>query len=403
MSIYKPLPDGQWIRVLTLQPAAPRKSFLARWRKNRRSRPLIVCSLQVVRLNEACYEAISYVWGDPTQTRQIVCDGSLIKITVGLYGALERLQPPADGEPRVLWADAICINQSDLDERSSQVSMMGATFTRASSVQIWLGPDIDGHAQPAFDLCMEIDEYYSSGSRSDVEPIRFEFPPPPASDNPFLDPTRWVHLQSLSRCSWFERLWVIQEAGVARTAYVSWGSTGINFSHLIAAFIILVRTPILIPLWTEYGRWFSNITNSWWWIWRTYDNEQSWKNERPYLRHLATLAERERSRREIFNVLIASRTKYESDLRDCIYAYLGHPAARRNGGESFVDVDYHKSVLELYLDVAEKLLDETHGLLILSVAGRRDAKAFEGPSWVPQWQTFRSHLTPIAGLPEDSI
>lgn len=266
-----------------------------------------MCSLRVVHLDEACYEAISYAWGDPTQTRQIVCDGSLIKITVSLYGALERLQPPADREPRVLWADAICINQSNLEERSSQVSIMGPIFERTSTVQIWLGADVQGHA---FDLCMEIDEYYGRGViRSDDEHMSWYEapPPPPASDNPILDPTRWVHLESLSRCSWFERLWVIQEAGVARTAHVSWGNTDIKFSHLIEAFIYMVRTSILIPLWTRYGRWFSNITNTWWWIWGTYDNEHSWKNERLYLRFVATRAEM-RSRRDIFNVLIASRT-----------------------------------------------------------------------------------------------
>lgn len=38
-----------------------------------------------------------------------------------------------------IWADAVCINQNDLDERSSQVGIMGDIYTTAKTCQIWLG------------------------------------------------------------------------------------------------------------------------------------------------------------------------------------------------------------------------------------------------------------------------
>ena len=38
-----------------------------------------------------------------------------------------------------MWADAVCINQSDLDERSSQVSIMGDIYKNAQKCQVWLG------------------------------------------------------------------------------------------------------------------------------------------------------------------------------------------------------------------------------------------------------------------------
>ena len=38
-----------------------------------------------------------------------------------------------------IWADAVCINQNDLDERSSQVNIMGDIFKAATKCQIWLG------------------------------------------------------------------------------------------------------------------------------------------------------------------------------------------------------------------------------------------------------------------------
>jgi len=39
----------------------------------------------------------------------------------------------------VLWIDAICINQEDVDEKSHQVAMMGDLYSRCLTVYIWLG------------------------------------------------------------------------------------------------------------------------------------------------------------------------------------------------------------------------------------------------------------------------
>jgi hypothetical protein len=58
-----------------------------------------------------------------------------------LTGALRQLRSRAaqSGEPLVLWTDAVCINQLDVDERSQQVAMMQRVFESAASVLIWLG------------------------------------------------------------------------------------------------------------------------------------------------------------------------------------------------------------------------------------------------------------------------
>ena len=41
--------------------------------------------------------------------------------------------------PRILWIDALCINQSDIEERSSQVAFMSSVYSRAVRVIVWLG------------------------------------------------------------------------------------------------------------------------------------------------------------------------------------------------------------------------------------------------------------------------
>ena len=40
-----------------------------------------------------------------------------------------------------IWADAICIDQSNLQERAQQVQMMGSIYRAARKVCAWLGED----------------------------------------------------------------------------------------------------------------------------------------------------------------------------------------------------------------------------------------------------------------------
>jgi Heterokaryon incompatibility protein (HET) len=55
------------------------------------------------------YEALSYVWGDPNDTRPIIVDGWEVQVTANLEPALRRLRYP--DIPRVLWVDAVCTYQ----------------------------------------------------------------------------------------------------------------------------------------------------------------------------------------------------------------------------------------------------------------------------------------------------
>lgn len=56
------------------------------------------------------YEALSYVWGDKESTEMIRVDGGLLKVTANLFEALSNLRKPR--EDRLIWIDAICIDQS---------------------------------------------------------------------------------------------------------------------------------------------------------------------------------------------------------------------------------------------------------------------------------------------------
>src|SRR5438045_538078 len=132
-SVYENLPS-HCIRVLELQPGGE-------------DAPL-ACQLVTQCIPQIPYEAVSYVWGDPVRNQVIQCGQRKLGLTSNLHEALVVLR--LRDRVRRLWADAIFINQSDLEELGTQVSIMGLIFRSAHSVVGWLGPDL-GTARIAID------------------------------------------------------------------------------------------------------------------------------------------------------------------------------------------------------------------------------------------------------------
>jgi hypothetical protein len=95
------------------------------------------------------YVALSYVWGDPKITAPISVDGHTLQVTTNLETALRHLRWHEGS--RTLWIDAIAINQSDMEERSQQVTLMADIYRKAKSVTVWLGPE-DAHSAWIFRL-----------------------------------------------------------------------------------------------------------------------------------------------------------------------------------------------------------------------------------------------------------
>lgn len=122
---YDVIKDKRSIRVLHLQPGL---KFLP-----------VKISLTTVSLDEArhTYEALSYVWGDASIKHPVSCDGQRLEITRNLKEALEQFRD--EDHPRILWADAVCINQNDLEERASQVRLMWDVYALASHCLVYLG------------------------------------------------------------------------------------------------------------------------------------------------------------------------------------------------------------------------------------------------------------------------
>jgi hypothetical protein len=103
--------------------------------------------------NAPSYDALSYVWGNPAFTRNILLDGYAFPVTINLESALRYLRHPrrSSREPRVVWIDAICIDQQNLEERSSQILLMRQVFQSAKMVLVWLG-EATNQSRDAFQL-----------------------------------------------------------------------------------------------------------------------------------------------------------------------------------------------------------------------------------------------------------
>jgi hypothetical protein len=137
---YKPL-RGRQIRVLCLAPGLAGESLSGRFRiatvadiPNPRARK----SNKDLGIPRRRYDAISYAWGSSEKPHRISIGGHQLPITESLHGALHQFRDPA--KVRRLWADAVCINQEDNQEKSLQVAMMARIYRQAAHVRIWVGP-----------------------------------------------------------------------------------------------------------------------------------------------------------------------------------------------------------------------------------------------------------------------
>lgn len=94
-------------------------------------------------IDSQAYEALSYVWGDRDADETILLNGESFTVSGNLAHALRCLRPTEGGDGRILWIDAICIDQGNNTEKSSQVALMGQIYRGAADVLIFLGEEKD--------------------------------------------------------------------------------------------------------------------------------------------------------------------------------------------------------------------------------------------------------------------
>jgi hypothetical protein len=121
---YTPLAKLRHIRLIVLHPGLSD------------AQP-IICSLKVVSLDDYKhndgpwpYEAVSYTWGAKHGTIPIACDGQTLLVTPNCESALRHLR--LKRKDRVLWIDAVCVDQQSVREKNEQVPLMGEIYYSAT-------------------------------------------------------------------------------------------------------------------------------------------------------------------------------------------------------------------------------------------------------------------------------
>ncbi|KAK4035303.1 heterokaryon incompatibility protein-domain-containing protein, partial [Parachaetomium inaequale] len=239
---YTPLPPGT-IRLLSLSPSPSKTAPLE---GTFLPTPLSSPSATVSVAAPPPFSSLSYVWGPQTFPSSIKItsagagggDLPLPLPTANLDAALRRFRLP--DAPRLLWADAICINQQDISERNAQVLLMADIYRTADTTLCWLGLGAGtGSEEGALRTLSEIAEL---GPRFG-QPARGMPPERGAPIGTELD-LGDIDMEEAGEVvelavggetelvfgnEWFERLWIVQEAVLAREMRMVLGEAEIEW------------------------------------------------------------------------------------------------------------------------------------------------------------------------------
>lgn len=362
---------GRQIRLLQLSPGTD-------------SDPIHISLSETTLYESLPFEALSYVWGDASVKKEIVCDRQCFLVTVNLYHALLRLRQPANS--RLLWVDAICINQNDLEERSQQVQFMRDIFSTASRVVVYLGhgqEDImslglsvakiiydsfgklpNGSGRSVLGAIFRGERFHNNEKRMTIEEadaiVTQRYPGVSA----------WRALGHLYSREWFTRIWCVQEIRSAQysTVLVGHECTSWRILGVCAAWVCcqeFARPVAMRKLLnsSSAGNSAGNCFVMAYWSGKKSDQSVT------LLRFLDT-----------FNHFQCS------DPRDKVYALVGI-VPPQDEVQSLITVGYKKSLAELCMEVSKSCMEGSVGLGVLSYATleREAQESLGSPSWVANW------------------
>jgi hypothetical protein len=214
---YTPICQAE-IRLLTLL-------------RGRHSR--IQCRLDTHSQNLApAFDAISYCWGESTVTTPIICNGKTLLIRLNLCHALKHIMNGTAKPIRPIWADAVCLNQSDNVEKAQQVPRMGNIYRLATRTLIWLGP-AEHESDRALNFMRNMrrpGRKWSIRNKRLLDDLGCS-----AAGKAMV-----ASILKLMKRSYFERLWVVQELLISTSCVVLCGSVALPWSAF-ADFLSFVR------------------------------------------------------------------------------------------------------------------------------------------------------------------
>jgi hypothetical protein len=328
------------------------------------SHPLTARLKEVALSENILYEAISYCWGDPKDVSTIICNGQPLRVPRRLEVALRNMRHT--DKPRMLWADAICINQSDVAEKETQVQLMRRIFSNAQTTLIWLG-DVQEKQQ------QKMSKFALWTIKAGLSIFQWRVPLISSPQIPVWDVNEGCHrtlapfssefyleLIGMLRMRWFQRAWVVQEVAVSSKATIFWGSSQYDWEDVIRAlkFMCKANFPLAFIVTLE------NIS--------TIDEERKFYRE---------------SESTLNGVLLRHQRCMATDPRDKIYSFCGL-VKTSSENHTPVRISYKDDVPIIYREVALNILEKDRSLDLLSRPPLSTGPQMMNlPSWVPDWST----------------
>ncbi|KAJ8106897.1 hypothetical protein OPT61_g9236 [Boeremia exigua] len=190
------------------------------------------CEIFHAQLDEASiieYEALSYIWGGTSQQNVIEANGMPLRVTENLLHALLELQQPE--EDRILWIDAMCIDQANTGERNHQVRLMSIIYQRATRVIIWLGTATN-QTDVVFDHMKVLQQQSLNFACNSWQTYDRRWKAIWTNTllvlNTLNQDVLCAGLKELLSRAWFTRVWIIQEVANARSAIVLCGNRSVS-------------------------------------------------------------------------------------------------------------------------------------------------------------------------------
>jgi hypothetical protein len=309
------------------------------------------------------YEALSYVWKDLPGHQEISINQIKHEITSNLAEALYHLRFPA--HQRILWVDAICINQGDPQERSHQVQLMREIYRHASEVAIWLGPASKTSDQAIQDLKSlgednHLDDHPFFGSQNAVGKWQTS------------EANRIQPLNTLLERAYFSRIWVVQEAVLAGKGTVYCGEATIPWSTFLAVSDNWKKhsrkccNGISSQLDSQIRRTMNLLSSSW----RRFSAPGDRFKEFPLPFYLNLL-----------------RSLKATDPRDKIYGALGLV----DRDHILLPPDYGMDMADVFMLWTAEMISIYKSLDVL-VNGSFSQRKECIPSWVPDWDFYNPHV-----------
>lgn len=331
--------------------------------------------------DDPAYLALSYTWGDPSPVGSFKTDhigaGDTFRYNQGVFDIVNTLVPEDSTSTLYLWIDALCINQSDMKERESQVLLMGDVYTKTRSVLIYLGePNLE--TSLAIELCYKIEDCVQAygDAVGAIPEEKFKT----ISTQLGISLSTWLNLPSLFSRRWFTRYWIIQEASLGPDPVAICGKEAVPWEKLTKTYIwILTNFTYLYFLVSNMHRETKAPAD----LQQFQDMGRSCLGQIADIRHSRSLGTY-----WTFQDLLQQFSRGQAtDPRDRVFALLGL-APRSFLEDTAFRPSYTIRIEELYTQVTARLLalaqeSESEATLLVT-AGLGVPRAWEAlPSWVP--------------------